>query len=879
MRISVNTRFILILTSVTLVSHTADAAPAKPRTPSLLPPPQTLQLTEQKSFTINEGTPIAGTAELTDLIQDVLTERIAIARLKNGTGGITVDKPHDPSAPLWKQAQAYILTVSDAGISIEASDKAGYFYAAQTLAQLIRNNPVIPAMVIEDWPAIPTRLAMIATDQGGFQVIDIDYWKRLIREMAALKMNAIMPYFDGGTYKYQKYPFLGNKGDDGFTKEKAQLLSEYAASHFVQLIPQQNSIGHLGGVLGHKELQHLQDGSGTINMVLPATFAFLGDLYDELTEAFPHASAIHIGGDEFGHGFGINPLVAAQISKVGKAAVYGAFITRVHDMLRKRDRKMMIWWNEQGLTLEAANLIPKEIGIFDWHYGAQKDYPSLDNLLKAGFTAPWATPAVTRFYNASNDWGPTFANIHNFAVAGAQRNVPGVCTCTWVHGMWGGRNMFELNLYGLAYSAECGWNPSEEIETDSFAQAFAIHWLGCQSPEAAGWIRTAIHTPYGEPKEQKFWRDNRNQETFASSPLTTLMDLIKATPSLEADATALHHYCDQAQTALNALIASSTRNLRTLDYFQHDIRIQRLAADRVLAAADLLRWHKGLNIPRPIPEKELLNLDFTAPLKAPTSAETGPSAKLENGTLITTPGDNWKSDGVTVGPLPLTQSGVLVTYALSPLQFGSQFQQFASDKPSTHHYMVFIGPDRHFHVYTRSAGIWAQQSTIGSPCTTGTWYRCTVLVKNDAFAFKAVDRETGRTICHSGLIPIDPIGRELQFTLTDSHGGSDIHTPATQWDNVMAFALKDIPEQPVTAPPELISRLRRLVTDHTVIEETFRKSVLEAGGGTADSGNLGKGNMQFRSKQGRLNTENMIQNIIKGRLPAEFYQYTLPGEE
>jgi hypothetical protein len=68
----------------------------------------------------------------------------------------------------------------------------------------------------------------------------------------------------------------------------------------------------------------------------------------------------------------------------------------------------------------------------------------------------------------------------------------------------------------------------------------------------------------------------------------------------------------------------------------------------------------------------------------------------------------------------------------------------------------------------------------------------------------------------------------------------------------------------------LIDRLNRLVADHAVIEETFRKSVLEAGGGSADTGDLGKGAMQFRSKQGREDTEHLIRDLMAGRLPASF---------
>ena len=857
-----------LLNAATVFPASAEVQPTL--TLPLIPPPQEIQCAGTGTFTVSAKTPIAGPAEFAAVLKDVLAERVNLADLKRGTGGITVAKPRDPADGLWQHGQAYLLTVQSSGISIEAADSTGAFYAAQTLAQLIQNNPAIPALMIRDWPAIKTRLAMIATDQGGFQVIDVDYWKRIIRELAALKLNAVMPYFDGGTYKYRKYPFLGTKGDDGFTLEKAKLLSDYASKHFVQLIPQQNSIGHLGGVLGHKELQHLRDGGGTINTVMPETFAFLGDLYDELAEAFPNASAIHVGGDEFGQDFGKSPLVAARVAQVGKAAVYGEFMTKLHDMLKQRNRSMMIWWNEQGFTIEAGPLMPKDIAVFDWHYNAQKDYPSLDNLLKAGFTAPWATPAVTRYYDGSDDWGPTFANIHNFAVAGAKRNVPGLCTCTWVHGMWGGRNMFELNLYGLAYSGECGWNPSAEVESADFTRKFAVHWLGCHNANAATWMAEGIHSPYGEPKEQKFWRDNRSLETYAGSSLTAIMTLVKASPALETEAKELLGFCGRANAALDSLKKLSTRNQLTLDYFKHDVRIHRLVANRLLAAAELMRWSAGLNIPKPVPEKALVRLDFAAPQLPVTLAKAGPAAKTAEGVFVTCPGDNWKSDGLTVGPMPLSEGGALVEFDMQVRQFGQQFQQFASCKPASHHYMVFVGPDKKFHLYTRFGQNWGEQGMLESACSTGKWYRCSVVIKKDSLSFKAAERETGKTVCRSGIVPMDAAGPELMFNLSDCHGDAGNSDPATAWDNVAVSALMLIPEQAITPPTELIGRLNQLIADHAVIEETFRKSVLEAGGGSADNGDLGKGAMQFRSKQGREDTEHLIRDLTAGRLPASF---------
>ncbi|OGV71518.1 MAG: hypothetical protein A3K18_22475 [Lentisphaerae bacterium RIFOXYA12_64_32] len=829
-----------------------------------------MKLAGTGTFRVDAKTALAGPAELTGGVREVFAERLDITGLPDGAGGITVSTPRDAADPLWQHAQSYRLAIEPGGITIEAGSRDGLYYAAQSLAQLVASAPAVPALEIRDWPAIPTRLAMIAVDQGGFQVIDVDYWKRVIRELAAVKINAVMPYFDSGTFKFRKYPFLGLKGDDGFTVEKAKILSEYAEQHCIQMIPQQNSLGHLGGMLGHKELQHLRDGGGTINAVLPETFVLLGDLYDELVEGFPYAKYIHVGGDEFGHDFGKHPAVAARVAEVGKPTVYGEFMMKLYDMLKQRNRGMMIWWNEQGMTIEAASVLAKDIAVFDWHYGPQDDYPSLDNLLKAGFTAPWATPAVTRYYDGTNDWLSTFGNIHNFAKAGAKRNVPGMCTCTWVHGMWGGRNTFELNLYGLVYSAECAWNPTPQIEAADFGRRFAAQWWGYRAADAAALVTQGVHTPYGERKDQKFWRGNRDLETYVGSSLTALVDLGVSSGTLADDAKNLLAYCDRADAALDALRQAATRNQVTLDFFKQDVRIHRLAAERILAAAEFARWASTYKPMMPIPEKELLRAEFATVEPPPAPAKIAASAIIADGVLTTAPQESWKRDGLTFGPMPQPETGLMVEYDVRPRRMDAQFQQFASEKPSSHHFMVFIGNDRRFHVYARCASTWTEQGTIATACAPNKWYHCTALIKPDGFSFKAVDKETGKMICRSGMIPTDTLGPDAMFSLCDNYGDTIKGEPATDWDNVVVSTLAKSEEQKVTPPPGFTENLKKLIDTHLLVEETFRRSVLEAGGGSADNGNLGKGGVQFRSAQGRLDLERLIKNLDAGRLPPGF---------
>ncbi|MBI2301377.1 MAG: family 20 glycosylhydrolase [Armatimonadetes bacterium] len=465
-----------------------------------------------------------------------------------------------------------------------ADSPDGFYYGAQTLAQLVRGDGTIPAVSITDRPAIPERLVMVAIDQGGFQVIDLDYWKRLIRELAAVKINRVMPYFEGAGFAFRKYPFLALRGEDGFTIAKARELSEYGRAHHLQLLPQEQSLGHSGVYFAHPELANLREEGDTFCSSKPETFAFLGDLYDDLCEAFPYAEAIHVGGDEFGAGFAKCPQCKARADAIGKPGLYAEHMTRLHELLAARQRRMMIWWHEEGFTDQAADKLPHDIAVFDWHYGNQSSYPTLAKLQQEGFANAWATPAVTRYYDPGDDFDNTFGNIAGFLRAGAAAKVPGECTCTWVHGIWGGRNLFELNLYALVYSGQCAWNPAGDDRAD-FGWRYARHWFGLAGGDLSAEVRKAVHAPYGEAKEQGFWRNNQALEPIiAAAPKETLAELGKH-PEWVTQAESLLGFCRRADAVLDRWSKAAKRNQVTLEYLRQDVRIHSTAARKLLLVA------------------------------------------------------------------------------------------------------------------------------------------------------------------------------------------------------------------------------------------------------------------------------------------------------
>ncbi|NUQ63876.1 MAG: family 20 glycosylhydrolase [Pirellulales bacterium] len=350
---------------------------------------------------------------------------------------------------------------------------------------------------------------------------------------------------------------------------------------------QQQSLAH-ASYLAHPQLAHLGESGGVVCSSNPQVFEFLGDLYDELTAAFPYAHAIHVGGDEFGHGFAKCPKCKARADEIGKPGLYAEHMMRLQGMLAQRNRKTMIWRHEEGFTEEAADRLSKDIAIFDWHYGNQRSYPSLEQLQKLGFWNVWATPAVTRYYSRPNDFDTTLGNIRGFLGAAAERKIPGECTCTWCHGIWGGRNMFELNFYALLYSAQCAWNPSAASE-DDFRRRLARHWFGLEGENLSEEVIVAWHAPLGTVKEQLFWDDSRDAEPrLAAPPAETIADVEKC-PERTEQADKLLELCGRARGVLEPWQKEARRNRSTVDFLLHDVHIYETLGRRILVLARLAR--------------------------------------------------------------------------------------------------------------------------------------------------------------------------------------------------------------------------------------------------------------------------------------------------
>lgn len=273
--------------------------------------------------------------------------RTFVAQLNSVSGGKTEvttseSTPHegvrmvlDPSM----EEESYNLSVGRHGTEIRASSFPGFFYALQTVRQLLPpeiygDKPApkadwsLPYVEINDAPRFKYRGLHSDVSRHFF---DINEMKRYIDIMAVHKLNRLHWHLtddQGWRIEIKKYPRLNEVGSrrDGtvigkdwsksdnipyggyFTQDEIREIVAYAADCAIEVIPEIDLPGHMVAALAsYPELgctggpYKVWERWGVSEDVLCAgnekTFQFLEDVMTEVMELFP-SEYIHIGGDE-----------------------------------------------------------------------------------------------------------------------------------------------------------------------------------------------------------------------------------------------------------------------------------------------------------------------------------------------------------------------------------------------------------------------------------------------------------------------------------------------------------------------------------------------------------------------------------------------------
>ena len=413
------------------------------------------------------------------------------ARAIPTTGAFTIQLTRVQNFSDEMKPEGYTITPGPNSLTLAASTSAGLFYAAQTLKQLIEHDgsaAVLHLASIRDWPAMKYR--GLHDDLSRGPVPTLDFQKKLIRTLAAYKVNLYSPYFEQ-TQQYASNPLFAVPGGS-MSAADARELSAYAAQYHVDVVPEQEAFGHLRHDLIWEQYQPLAETphGAVLAPGQPGSLTVIQQMFTELAELYP-GPFLHIGADEtVDLGLG---QTKADVDSRGLGPVYLDFLQRIATTLAPLHRRLLFWGDiaqsiVQGSTAYSAQAGASEpnridpdilknlpqsfkqgtIAVAWWYTPQPKGFARfLTPFTNAGFET-WVAPGVNNWNVIWPDDNDALPNIQQFIAEGQRQHSTGALNTIWYDD---GEGLANNNWYGLLFGAAASWQPGTSSIED-FQQSF-----------------------------------------------------------------------------------------------------------------------------------------------------------------------------------------------------------------------------------------------------------------------------------------------------------------------------------------------------------------------------------------------------------------------
>jgi len=333
--------------------------------------------------------------------------------------------------------QGYELAVTKDKVIITAGGAAGVYYAKQTLKQICVQEKVrLRCLKIEDRPDFEMRGVMLDISRDKVPTMETLY--ELVDLLSSLKYNQFQLYTEH-TFAYSEHKTVWENASP-MTAEQIRQLQAYCRERFIELVPNQNSFGHMERWLSNEKYRHLAeapDGCETeygwrgpfgLCAIDPCSIEFLQGLYDELLPNF-ESKYFNVGCDEtFDLGLGRSKEACDQR---GKGVVYLDFVKKIRGMAGQHNKQIMIWGDIVRKHPELWGEIPKDIIILEWGYEAGHEYAKrCERIAETGLEF-YVCPGTSSWLSVLGRFDNMKANQLNAATNGKKYGAKGFLVTNW----------------------------------------------------------------------------------------------------------------------------------------------------------------------------------------------------------------------------------------------------------------------------------------------------------------------------------------------------------------------------------------------------------------------------------------------------------------
>ncbi len=356
----------------------------------------------------------------------------------------------DPNLP----EQGYLIEISaPSKVTISYRDEPGLFYARATLDQLLGSfsDQRIPVGKIRDWPDNKIRGVML--DVSRNRVPTLETLLHLIDVLASWKINQVQLYFEH-VFSYPGHESVW-EGCDPYTLDDLRVLAAYSKERFVDLVPNQNMLGHMERWLIHEDYEDLgiilgtgQNAFGlatpasTLDPTNPKSLDLVADLAGQLCEALD-SPFFHVGLDE------------PWDLPAERSSQWRTWLNRISEIECLSERELLVWADMVGHHPELALDLADNITLCDWNYEANFDFSVSAQRYRDLGARSWVCPGTSSWLSVAGRVSNTLENCLHASQSARDFELGGVLTCDW--GDFGHHQHLPVSLPGLVAGAAFSW--------------------------------------------------------------------------------------------------------------------------------------------------------------------------------------------------------------------------------------------------------------------------------------------------------------------------------------------------------------------------------------------------------------------------------------
>jgi hexosaminidase len=374
--------------------------------------------------------------------------------------------------------EAYHISVKNDEVKVVANSYAGFFYAVQTLVQLIEGQSQtasLPEVEISDWPILAYRGVMVDMSHG--QMPKVEEIKKQIDFLSKWKINQFY-FYSEASIELSGFPLLMEGAQ--YSKEDINEIVVYARQRFIDVIPIIELYGHMHDLFRlerYADLAVMPHG-GEFKVNDSTRDVIIADWLTQLTKLFP-SPFFHIGFDE-------TWLLekSARELKIAPELFYITMLNRTLKMVKDNGKHTMLWGDMLQKYPQIIQKIDKDVTIMPWHY-----FPMETKKYKKSFSPFTSTGINIIIQSASINWNwlvplynESFNNTDALIREVEKYNIVGFVNSGWIDDT---QTLLGLTEPDMVYGAVSSWQTAPIQQNEFFKQYTSLQYSSTVADKVA----------------------------------------------------------------------------------------------------------------------------------------------------------------------------------------------------------------------------------------------------------------------------------------------------------------------------------------------------------------------------------------------------------